>query len=317
MHNGSNSPVIVNKRKANSIDEFGEYVKGASLQATQISKGKCEADLGRVIVDRGVLDYGSFSNTILSEGTYSPDRITMGMILGTKINGIFNGFKVGTGDFAIIKENAGVIYKIEADTQWMSMQMQRSDLELLGMNHSDHEINVYQTRNASLNHFNDTIRTLIATLQHSNKETLSYIGTNMLYNHLIAETAYVISENHNSMCLGRNDYLKYAKIISQYLYDNPTDIIQINNLCRVTGIKIHTLERVCHRAFDMPPKTLIKLHRLNAIHKVLKNSTLQTVNIARLAMEHGFLHVGRFAGEYKKLFGQSPSQTLRKLRYEI
>jgi hypothetical protein len=36
------------------------------------------------------------------------------------------------------------------------------------------------------------------------------------------------------------------------------------------------------------------------------------VMIKAVAIEHGFLELGRFAGEYQKLFGEKPSQTLKR-----
>jgi AraC-like DNA-binding protein len=34
--------------------------------------------------------------------------------------------------------------------------------------------------------------------------------------------------------------------------------------------------------------------------------------IKEIAIEHGFVELGRFAGEYRRLFGELPSQTLRR-----
>jgi AraC-like DNA-binding protein len=31
-----------------------------------------------------------------------------------------------------------------------------------------------------------------------------------------------------------------------------------------------------------------------------------------VALYYGFAHLGRFAGEYRKAFGESPSETLRR-----
>jgi AraC-like DNA-binding protein len=38
-----------------------------------------------------------------------------------------------------------------------------------------------------------------------------------------------------------------------------------------------------------------------------------TVNITHIAMANGFMQMGYFASEYKKMFGETPSETLRRV----
>jgi len=37
--------------------------------------------------------------------------------------------------------------------------------------------------------------------------------------------------------------------------------------------------------------------------------------VAEVAARHGFLHAGRFAADYRRRFGESPSQTLARARH--
>ena len=34
--------------------------------------------------------------------------------------------------------------------------------------------------------------------------------------------------------------------------------------------------------------------------------------VTDIAMDHGFVHLGRFAEQYRRFFGETPSQTLRR-----
>jgi AraC-like DNA-binding protein len=36
-------------------------------------------------------------------------------------------------------------------------------------------------------------------------------------------------------------------------------------------------------------------------------------NISSIAMGWGFTHLGRFSSDYKKLFGETPSETLKRV----
>ncbi|MCL4144411.1 UNVERIFIED_CONTAM: hypothetical protein GTU68_043838 [Idotea baltica] len=60
----------------------------------------------------------------------------------------------------------------------------------------------------------------------------------------------------------------------------------------------------------MSPMTYLRLLRLNRVRDVLADASPDTTSVTAIAMDHGFLHLGRFARDYKRLFDQSPSATL-------
>lgn len=63
----------------------------------------------------------------------------------------------------------------------------------------------------------------------------------------------------------------------------------------------------------MPPKQYMKQQRLNgARHALLQAGT--TTTVSQIAMDWGFLHLGRFAVDYHAQFGETPSETLLRRR---
>ena len=41
----------------------------------------------------------------------------------------------------------------------------------------------------------------------------------------------------------------------------------------------------------------------------MKQEDLNAINITQVAMENGFMHMGYFGSEYKKLFNETPTDT--------
>ena len=78
------------------------------------------------------------------------------------------------------------------------------------------------------------------------------------------------------------------------------------------------MRRTLHRAFSdrlgVGPIEYMKRKRLSVIHSILARSDPATTNVSDTAMEIGFFELGRFAKYYRKLFGENPSETLRKWR---
>lgn len=60
----------------------------------------------------------------------------------------------------------------------------------------------------------------------------------------------------------------------------------------------------------MSPVAYLRICRLNRVRTTLAASDPQETTITNVAMRFGFLHLGRFAGDYKRMFGETPSETL-------
>jgi len=61
------------------------------------------------------------------------------------------------------------------------------------------------------------------------------------------------------------------------------------------------------------PMEYLRAARLERVREVLQSGQV-TGNITDLATTWGFSHMGRFSTEYRKRFGERPSETLKRSR---
>ncbi|WP_287287184.1 helix-turn-helix domain-containing protein [Okeania sp. SIO2B9] len=64
--------------------------------------------------------------------------------------------------------------------------------------------------------------------------------------------------------------------------------------------------------FGISPMRYLKVRRLNAVRQRLKASDPENCTITFLASEFGFYSPSHFTRDYKTMFGELPSETLRK-----
>ena len=65
--------------------------------------------------------------------------------------------------------------------------------------------------------------------------------------------------------------------------------------------------------FGVTPKKYIKFLRLARVHKGLRNfDTQECESIIELASIQGFWHMGQFAADYSRVYGELPSETLNR-----
>ena len=62
----------------------------------------------------------------------------------------------------------------------------------------------------------------------------------------------------------------------------------------------------------MGPARYLTLKRLTAVRTELRRGDPAAINVTDTAIKYGFWELGRFAREYRQMFGERPSETLNK-----
>jgi AraC-like DNA-binding protein len=97
-----------------------------------------------------------------------------------------------------------------------------------------------------------------------------------------------------------------------YLNSCTTEMPTIKELCLISGASERTLQNAFKEKYGFGPKEFIRKHKLNLVRKELLQNKSSTVKVQDIAHRYGFLHLGHFGADYKKLFKESPSETILK-----
>lgn len=90
--------------------------------------------------------------------------------------------------------------------------------------------------------------------------------------------------------------------------------ISLADLCRHCRVSARTLEYGFRQLYDTTPISFIKNQRLSRTHEALVRLSGQSVSIRQIATHLGFTHMGQFSQDYRLLFDETPSMTLRRAR---
>ena len=99
---------------------------------------------------------------------------------------------------------------------------------------------------------------------------------------------------------------RFHSTIERHL-DEP---LYMSELCRELGASARTLQVCCREHLGMGPKHFLLLRRMHLVRHALRESTPADTTVTEILTRYGFWHFGRFAVEYKALFGEAPSATL-------
>ena len=83
---------------------------------------------------------------------------------------------------------------------------------------------------------------------------------------------------------------------------------RVSAIATALGVSDRTIRNDFEQLFGIGPTRFLKLCRMHGARRAL---LAREGNVTRIAIEHGFSQFGRFAAEYRAVFGELPSQTVK------
>jgi AraC-like DNA-binding protein len=85
-------------------------------------------------------------------------------------------------------------------------------------------------------------------------------------------------------------------------------------LAAAAGVPEGTLRLRCAKFVGLSPVRYARMRRLQLVRAALRRADPAAASVKAIATQYGFLEPGRFAVQYRAVFGESPSTTLYDLR---
>ncbi len=103
-----------------------------------------------------------------------------------------------------------------------------------------------------------------------------------------------------------------VKQANDYMQSHLDQTLTLTDLCQVLGTSSRTLCYGFQQVFGMSPMSYLKILRLQGVYRALKAAEPNYKTVTEIAAQFGFYHLGCFARDYKQVFGELPSETLKR-----
>jgi transcriptional regulator GlxA family with amidase domain len=100
--------------------------------------------------------------------------------------------------------------------------------------------------------------------------------------------------------------------VAEYLDAHAEEPVSVADLAAMTGVSVRSIHAGFRRHRGCSPMEFLRERRLALARTRLLSSPESTV--ARVALDCGFEHLGRFSGQYRARFGEGPADTRRRVR---
>lgn len=149
-----------------------------------------------------------------------------------------------------------------------------------------------------------TMSRCLDTEMQDTPHTLSHLSKAVM--NLLVETL----PHRFSAALNRGEWLpspRHVKRAVDFMQANLSNPISMEEIACAAGIGIRSLQEGFKRFKGTSPSNYLTQLRMEAVHRDLMKD--QTASISEIARKWGFRHMGRFSSDYRRNYGQSPSET--------
>lgn len=314
---------ILFKGQFSNSDAFGETVRAWNLDFQQLDVGRYQADVQQIGTPSVLLSTCSFSRKIEQRGTSPEGYFTFGIPmsdafslrrLGQDINArqlvIFRpGDPIdavsgaGFGAYTIsvsIQHLEGLLadFRFGSVEEWLPREI--AALEL-----SPKECQVLRQTAAMMNRATSIDSSLVQNSAFmSDFENRLIECVSACLERVRCQAKYSVG--------GRQIRVRALKRALEVIGDRCHEPVSIAELQAVAGVSARTLLSAFKEEYGLSPKAYLQVYRLREVHRELLRAGGSGSTVSDVANRWGFWHMGQFAADYKAMFGQLPSASLKQ-----
>lgn len=260
------------------------------------------------------------SQEMLVAGVPPPEEVALFMVLNRGNRGIFNGRPLAENEVFVMCPGSEGTFRTPPKLRMINLQIPKARLRAALSSMACAEIDQFIPGTHRMTLPQNTISRLsriaagvLGLHSDSCSAERSEITRHEEEEHLITTLVSGLTAGCNSgPKLGlkqRRDCVAKAR---DYIKAHLTSPLGPETLAREVGVSQRTLEYAFRDVFDITPLRYIKTRRLHATHRLLLEAAPGSFMICDGALKFGFTHPSYFARDYRRLFGELPSETLSR-----
>jgi len=306
-------------QKYTDFDELCCNMRNWNLDYRQLEAGRFSSELLMFGNNTTIIGREKLGRKLRQTGTSPTGLITLGILVSPKTHIRWRGYDV-FGDMLCIFPQGGELESITHDDfdvfpVSISEETLNQTCELLELPYITALINnseVFRCNPHKLSELRSWLLSVYHNLITGTAEIKNIHYLKQIEQGLVDRLVRILAEHHQPVSikpLRKRD--KALLAAENYITESGSNQITIAELCLVANVSERTLEYAFRERYNLTPKSYTLIHRMNNVRKQLRKFNTSNCTISEIARLHGFWHMGQFSADYKKIFAELPSETLK------
>jgi AraC family ethanolamine operon transcriptional activator len=314
--------LALHQQTYSDIDEQAACLSGYDQKYQQLSCGRFSGEFRTALFGERLGLYFERVNQVLDQwGAAPPDHYAVIFLMGDSAPCKINGEDFGVGDLAYFAPGGAFNTRSEAGTHFAVVSVERAYFEALARSCAPQFGDSLKTRGTSaIEHGSGRSAALRDMVNHAvdaagNSADLAASsaalqGLQMSIGSLSA--GYAAGQLFASPAHGRlveTCRFEIARKSRAFIHERRGVGVSVASLASRLGVSRRTLEYAFKAYFDQSPAAYIRSIQLNEVRRALIDAQNYERTIGDIAADWGIWHLSRFSQQYRRQFGELPSQT--------
>jgi AraC-like DNA-binding protein len=299
---------------------YQSMFRGAQFEVLVTRSGDFRAELTQIELPRLWMQRGRESLPRIFRGSVNAERVAIGFLTDARQPAKLHcGRAVAPGDI-VVNDTHAMHRRTEAPSRWGSMSLTPDEFAATGKAIAGRELtapsHAYIVRpRASLMARLLSLHAQAGQLARTAPGKLAHSQAARALDQALVHAMIECLTDGEPERKGAGTHRHSAIIarLEEVLAANRGEPLYLAEICATTGATERTLRACCQEHLGMGVIRYLWLRRMHLAHRALNRATPITATVTGIATECGFWELGRFSVEYRALFGEAPSDTLRGL----
>lgn len=306
-------PDIAFSTETMNEEEIREFTYGWNIEVHAMTKNSYAVNVKVVNTPRIQLSYIHYLNATFTEGKYPKGTVILSYF---KTNGFAyaKSMQLEEHDIIFLNDKKPFDLVVNDETEIYTLAVEEKLFNEMVQSHFGDEVKVLLKHKKFVIPYPEKF---LALCEHWFKDLL--------------DSEYRTVHDHSKPEFEKNFLLgflscfepadKHAIYLPKYIRDaryliqkNITFIYTIDELAQDLDIPMRTLQYGFKHYLGFTPKEYQQYVKLGNIRKNILRAKDPNVKVGDIATKFSYFHLGHLSSEYKKVFGETPSATLRKIK---
>lgn len=234
---------------------------------------------------------------------------------------IWNGIELQSGDIIFLSRGESAHQRITGQSQWGSVSLSPENLAACGKALTGDEFSpksgplIMRPSRSELSRLL-RLHAKVCRLAETKPEMIAHpeVARTLEQELLHALVNCLTSQDTHNYTVPRRRHMRIIARFEEILAMHSGQQLRMPELCKAIGVSERTLRMCCAEILGMSPGKYLRLQHLNMVRAALRCVESPGATVGENARRFGFWELGRFAGFYQTVFGETPSTTLRNAR---